>query len=143
DRYQTAREMDADLARVAQGLPVAHETEEAATAVLSGAGLEAATEVVPAAARGQAAGHVPPRYRRYYDYEEGTPRRPIWPWLRAAILLMAAGGAGYFVYRQIEHRLSSSANVQVPFVQGITEGLEIGHIKKAGHTYKLVRRPNE
>src|SRR5439155_24447125 len=51
DRYQTAREMDADLARVAQGLPVAHQTEEAATAVLSGAGLEAATQVVPSAAR--------------------------------------------------------------------------------------------
>src|SRR5437660_2475107 len=72
DRYQTAREMDADLARVAQGLPVAHETEEAATAVLSGAGLEAATEVVPAAARGTAAGRVPPRYGRYYDYGEAA-----------------------------------------------------------------------
>ena len=36
DRYRTAREMDADLGRVAQGLPVAHETEEAATAVFVG-----------------------------------------------------------------------------------------------------------
>jgi serine/threonine-protein kinase len=143
ERYQTAREMDADLARVAQGLPVAHETEEAATAVLSGAGLEAATQVVPAAARGQAAGHVPPRYGRYYDYEEGTPRRPIWPWLLAALLLMGAAGAGYFVYRQIEHRLSSSANVQVPFVQGITEGLARDKIKNAGLDPKIVRRPNE
>src|SRR5213082_4307234 len=45
DRYQTAREMDADLARVAQGLPVAHETEDAATMVLSGVGLEEGTRV--------------------------------------------------------------------------------------------------
>src|SRR5437588_5098791 len=85
DRYQTAREMDADLARVAQGLPVAHETEEAATAVLSGAGLEEGTRVIPRAGRAGAGGtttaRVPPRYGRYYDYEGETPRRPIWPWL--------------------------------------------------------------
>src|SRR5207302_706935 len=83
----------------AQGLPVAHQTEEAATAVLSGAGLEAATQVVPSAARGSGAttARMPPRYGRYYDYEEAAPRRPIWPWLLAALLLAAAGYAGYFV----------------------------------------------
>src|SRR2546430_755356 len=79
DRYQTAREMEADLARVAQGLPVASETETAATAVLSGAGLDAATQVVPAAARGPAAGRVPPRYGRYYDYGDAAPRRTVRP----------------------------------------------------------------
>ena len=41
DRYQSAEEMDADLARVAEGLPVDPETDEAATAVLSGSGLMA------------------------------------------------------------------------------------------------------
>ena len=38
DRYQTAEEMDAELERVARGLAVTTETEEAATTVLSGAG---------------------------------------------------------------------------------------------------------
>src|SRR4026209_101868 len=42
DRYQSADEMDADLQRLREGLPVAPETETAATAVLSGAGVLAA-----------------------------------------------------------------------------------------------------
>src|SRR5213595_2276866 len=42
DRYQSAEEMDADLERVLQGLPVGDETAAAATAVLSGAGAMAA-----------------------------------------------------------------------------------------------------
>src|SRR6059058_6237198 len=42
ERYQSADEMDADLARVAEGLPVDPETETAATAVLSGSGVLAA-----------------------------------------------------------------------------------------------------
>ena len=42
DRYQSAEEMDADLERVARGLSVAPETEEAATTVLRGSDLAAA-----------------------------------------------------------------------------------------------------
>src|SRR5919206_4827845 len=38
ERYQTAEEMDAELARVAEGYPVSPETAEAATQVLAGAG---------------------------------------------------------------------------------------------------------
>jgi eukaryotic-like serine/threonine-protein kinase len=145
DRYRTAREMDADLGRVAQGLPVSHETEEAATMVLSGAGLEAATQVVPAASRGTstAGPRVPPPYGRYYDYEGATPRRPIWPWLLAALLLGLAGVAGYFVYREVDQRLSAHASVQVPFVQGITESLALEKITGAGLHATIVRRPNE
>jgi serine/threonine-protein kinase len=142
DRYQTAREMDADLGRVAQGLPVAHETEEAATAVLSGAGLEASTQVVPAASRGAGA-RVPPPYGRYYDYEGAKPRRPLWPWLLAALLLGLAAVAGYFVFREVDQRLSAHATVQVPFVQGITEGLARAKITNAGLDPKIVRRPSE
>src|SRR5436305_13319651 len=78
DRYQTAREMDADLARVAQGLPVAKETEDAATMVLSGVGLEEGTRVMPRAGRGGAGGttraRVPPRYGRYHGVEGEPPR---------------------------------------------------------------------
>src|ERR671924_1021696 len=39
DRYGSAEEMDAELARVADGLPASTETAEAATAVLAGAGV--------------------------------------------------------------------------------------------------------
>jgi serine/threonine-protein kinase len=141
DRYRTAREMDADLARVAQGLPVAHETEEAATMVLSGAGYEAATQVVPSAARGAATGARPP-YGRYYDYEGGTPRRPLWPWLLAALLLGLAGVAGYFVYREVDHRLSAHAAVSVDNYKGIVESLAVAKIRKAGLVPKIDREFN-
>src|SRR5947208_2646487 len=42
DRYASAEEMDADLARIAKGLAISDETHEAATQVLSGAGLMSA-----------------------------------------------------------------------------------------------------
>src|SRR5213083_841735 len=49
DRYESAEEMDLDLARVAKGLSVDPDTETAATAVLSGSGVMAAapTSVIP------------------------------------------------------------------------------------------------
>ena len=146
DRYESAREMDADLARVAQGLPVAHETEEAATAVLSGAGLEEATRIVPRAGRGAGGtttARVPPRYGRYYDYEGEAPRRPVWPWLLALLLLAAAGYAGYFVYTKIENRLSSSGTISVDNYKGILESLARMKIVKAGLTPKIDREFND
>src|SRR5947207_4609154 len=42
ERYQTAEEFDRDLSQVAEGLPVAAETADAATAVLTGSGILAA-----------------------------------------------------------------------------------------------------
>src|SRR5439155_817073 len=54
-RYQSAEEMDADLERVARGLSVSRETEDAATTVLRGAALAdgAPTTIVPADAATQ------------------------------------------------------------------------------------------
>ena len=45
-RYDSAEEMDADLARVARGVAVSRETEEAMTQVLSGAGIATAQTMV-------------------------------------------------------------------------------------------------
>src|SRR5205085_1372867 len=77
ERYQSAEEMDADLARVAEGLPVDPETETMATAVLSGSGLMAAapTSVITrpagtAPTRAAPPGGTPPA--GYYGYE-GPP----------------------------------------------------------------------
>src|SRR6266516_1864704 len=87
ERYQTAEEMDADLARVAEGLPVGAETADAATAVLSGSGVlaMAPTAIVSppaptAPTRPAPPGRTPPA--GYYGYE-GPPRRrrPVWPWI--------------------------------------------------------------
>src|SRR5262245_55212163 len=75
-RYQSADEMDADLERVARGLNVSRETEEAATTVLRGAayGDSAPTTITPgAAAMGAttiARPPAPPPSADYFDYDE-------------------------------------------------------------------------
>jgi beta-lactam-binding protein with PASTA domain/predicted Ser/Thr protein kinase len=139
ERYATAEEMDADLERVLNGLPVGSETADAATAVLSGSGVIAAaptsvitrpTEVAPgrpAPPSGPPAG--------YYGYE-GPPRRrrPVWPWVLAVLLLAAAGGAAWFAYTKIQDQLDTNRPVSVPNVTGIRESLAVQKL----HNAKLV-----
>ena len=138
ERYQSAEEMDADLARVADGLPVDPETETAATAVLSGSGLIAAaptsvitrpTQVAPS--RPAPPGSTPPA--GYYGYE-GPPRRrrPVWPWVLSVLLLIAAGAAAWFAYTKIQDQLAANKPVAVPFVSGLKEPLAVKQIRDVG-----------
>src|SRR5919198_4852432 len=75
ERYQSADEMDRDLARVAEGLPIDPETETAATAVLAGSGVLAAaapTSVLQRPAETTPTRAVPPGRTPpagYYGYE--------------------------------------------------------------------------
>src|SRR3954470_19024335 len=106
ERYQSAEEMDADLARVAEGLPVDPETETMATAVLSGSGLMAAapTSVITrpagtAPTRAAPPGRTPPA--GYYGYEgpprrrrRGRPSAPAGPRLARGARRAAAAGRG-------------------------------------------------
>jgi beta-lactam-binding protein with PASTA domain len=137
ERYQSAEEMDADLARVAEGMPVDRQTEEAATAVLAGSGLIAAapTSVItrPEAApvRPVPPGGTPPA--GYYGYE-GPPRRrrPIWPWVLSVLLLIAAAAAAWFAYTKIQDQLNANKPVPVPLVEGLKEPLAVKKIRDAG-----------
>jgi serine/threonine-protein kinase len=137
DRYQTAREMEADLARVDQGLPVSMETAEAATAVISGAGIET-TQVVPRSTR-RPARVGPAEYDPFLEYADTERRRPIWPWLLALLLLGAAGYAGY---TRIEHKLASGP-VAVQNYNGIVESLAYKKALANGLQPQIRRVPND
>ncbi len=136
ERYQDAAEMDADLERVARGLSVAPETEEAATTVLRGVDLAAAAPTTISRAptavtqlRQQPAVAPTPIY---YDYDEPPRRRAFWPWLLAILLVVAAAIAGVYVYQQIQHELNANAPIGVPYVNGLRELNAVETIRNQG-----------
>ncbi|HYZ78330.1 MAG TPA: Stk1 family PASTA domain-containing Ser/Thr kinase [Gaiellaceae bacterium] len=134
ERYQSADEMDADLARVARGVSVSPETEEAATAIIARP-ITAATVVAPPVTP-----RPPPPV--YYDYEESPDRRrSFWPWLLALGLLVAAGFAGWLAYDQIRKQLNAS-NVTVGRYIGERESVARDQLVRAGLKAHIVRRPS-
>ena len=139
-RYGSAEEMDADLARVARGVAVSRETEDAMTQVLSGAGVAAAqTMIAPTRA---VAPPAPPAYRAptpYYDYDEPPRGRSVWPWLLALGLIIAAAAAGWFLYMKMQDQLNSSKPIAVPDVMLMQRSLAVRKIDEAG---LKARRPD-
>jgi serine/threonine-protein kinase len=145
-RYQSAEEMDADLERVARGLAVSRETEEAATSVLRGAALVdgAPTTIVPALAATETRPPVPPT-ADYFDYTPPPRRRNFWPWLLAILLVAAAVVAGFYVYRQIQNQLNQAKPVGVPYVVGLREASAVHDIHAVGleiDPAHIHRKPN-
>jgi eukaryotic-like serine/threonine-protein kinase len=126
DRFGSAEELDAELAQVAEGLPVSAETADAATAVLAGAGVTDTAQTAIARAPAPALPHTPPRPSGYY-YEAPRRRRPVWPWLLALVLLVAAGFAGWVAYGAIEDQLESEL-VAVPNMVGLEEVLAVNEL---------------
>jgi beta-lactam-binding protein with PASTA domain len=147
DRYQTAEEFAEDLHRVEAGLPLAPETSEAATALLAapGATIGGTTQVLPGDATQVApprtgASRVPPPYQPAYMYEEPPPKRRRWlPWLLVALLLAAAGLAGWYVFTKIQDQLAANATIPVPNVVGVREELAKAKIEAAGLVPKVER----
>jgi serine/threonine-protein kinase len=136
ERYQTAEELDAELARVTEGLPVSAQTAEAATQVLAGSGIAEAATVVTRPARAQRPAAPVPPYQppaHGYYYDEPPPRgRPIWPWLVALLLLLAAGGAVWLAWGKIQDELNETKTVAVPDVRGSREILAVRRLRAAG-----------
>ena len=147
DRYQSAEEMDADLARAARGQAVAPETEEAATQVLRGAGAttlsNAPTEVTrrPVTVVPPAPPYAPPT--GFYEYDEPMRPRSFWPWLLALVLVAAAIVAGWYVYTKIQDQLAQTKPVAVPLVEGSVERLAVQKIVASGLNVKVRRVPSE
>src|SRR5919108_6664561 len=118
ERYQSADEMSADLARVARGSHVSPATEDAATAIISRPPPVVSPAVATAVTRQQTrVPYAPPP--AYYDYEEPR-RRAIWPWLLALLFVAGAVVGGSFLYQQIQSQLNAST-VHVDQYVGIRE----------------------
>jgi len=140
-RYGSAEEMEADLARVARGVAVSPQTEEAMTQVLAGVGASTAATMVT---RPRAVA-PPPVYRApgpYYDYEEPPSRRSLWPWLIALGLVVLGAVGGYILYTKIQHQLNSNAPVAVPDVQLVQKQLAVTRIEQAGFQVQLQQAAN-
>jgi beta-lactam-binding protein with PASTA domain/predicted Ser/Thr protein kinase len=148
DRYQSAEEMDADLERVARGLSVAPETEEAATTLLRGVDLAAAAPTTirraPTAVTTVRPPPGPPP-GAYYDYEEPPRRRAFWPWLLALLLVVAAAIAAVYVYSQIQDELNANKPIGVPLLVQLREEQAVQNIRDAGLSVDpahIHRQPN-
>jgi serine/threonine-protein kinase len=137
ERYQTAEEFDADLARVARGASVSPATEEAATAIISRPPRPAAAPTAVTQLR-QPPPYAPPA--AYYDYDEPR-RRAVWPWLVALLFVVGAVVGGYFLYEQIQDQLSS-ATVPVAKYTGLREVLAVEKIREAGLQPNVIREAN-
>ena len=143
DRFESAQEMERELAQVAVGAGVTAETAEAATAVLSGAGLvETAPTMI---SRRPVVAPRTERYeQRYYDYEEPRRRRRrIWPWLLSILLLVGALVGGFLLWDQIQDELSANEPVVVPFVEGQRWPQARQNIRQAGLRPNKLNRSHE
>jgi beta-lactam-binding protein with PASTA domain/predicted Ser/Thr protein kinase len=135
ERYQSAEEMEEDLARVARGAAVSPATEEAATAIISRPPVTAPTAITQAR---QPVPYAPPA--AYYDYDEPR-RRAFWPWLLALLFVAAAVVGGYFLYNQIQNQLSGAKSVRVENYKGLREILADRKIRGLGLVPNVIRQP--
>src|SRR5436190_17376297 len=137
ERYQSADEMDADLARVQRGAAVSPATEQAATAIIS---RPVVTPPVTAVTQlRQNIPYAPPA--AYYDYDEPR-RRAFWPWLLAVLFVAAAIVGGYFLYNQIQQQLSGAKTVRVELYRGLREINAVNKIRALGLVPNVIRQPN-
>ena len=145
-RYGSAEEMDAELGRVARGLAVSRETEEAMTQVIAGAPSETSHTMVQ---RPRGLAPVPPASFRPptptpYEYQETTKKkRSLWPWLVGLLVLLGAGGGGYFLYERVQDQLNSNKVIAVPDEGLVLRRLAIDKIREAGLTYSVTYATSE
>jgi len=137
ERYQSADEMEEDLARVARGAAVSPATEEAATAIISRPSPPVTAPTAITQAR-QPVPYAPPA--AYYDYDEPR-RRAVWPWLLALLFVAGAVVGGYFLYNQIQNQLSGAKSVRVENYKGIREILADRKIRALGLVPNVIRQP--
>jgi serine/threonine-protein kinase len=139
-RYGSAEEMDADLARVARGVAVSQKTEEAMTQVLAGAGASTAATMITRPRTVTA----PPVYRPPADYyEEATRRRSVWPWLLGILACAIAAVGGYLIYQKIQDQLDKSQPIAVVDVRNLYQGLAKQKLQAQGFDVKTEKESSD
>jgi serine/threonine-protein kinase len=144
-RYGSAEEMDADLARVARGVAVAPETETAMTQVLAGAGVAAAPTTIARPSVAVTPPPAPPAYRPpgpYYDYEERA-RRSIWPWLLGLLAAGILAATAWFAYEKIQDQLNANKPVAVTDVGSLQQKQAVKKLEEQGLAVKVETEPSE
>jgi serine/threonine protein kinase len=111
-RYASADEMDADLARVARGVAVSQQTSETMTQVLADA---EATSIVPRTAATPPP--APPAYRPPSYYEEAGRRRSPWPMILGIVAIGIIAFGGYLIYNKVTKAINTNAPVAVQNVE--------------------------
>ena len=150
ERYQTAEEFIEDLERFEAGLPISRATSTAATALLAGAAVGEATELLSESPTRVVAPSPPPQtprrpptYPPASPYDEPPKRRRRWvPWLLVALLIAAAALAGWWAYNQIQEQLEEREPVGVPLVEGLREEQAIQVIEDAGLEATVEEQPS-
>ncbi len=143
-RYASAEEMEADLARVARGVAVSPRTEEAMTQVLAGAGIAAAaaTTVSPPRPATPPPAPAPPPYLPpggHSGHDEPRRRRSWWPWLLGLLAVAIAAGAGYLLYQSIQSQLDQAQTIPVENIELLRADLAIQKLKAQGFQVTVVR----
>jgi len=115
-RYSSAEEMDADLARVARGVGVSQRTEDAMTQIRDGGASSALT-----VAQAPPPSGPPPRGRRAGGAAVDPPhRRSRWPTVLILIALAILAIGGYLIYDKVASTLQGSGTVAVQDVRLLT-----------------------
>jgi serine/threonine-protein kinase len=138
ERFDSAEEMDADLARVGRGLAVSRRTEEAATQVMRADDATSATMV----ARPRTTPPAPPVYRPPGAYYEERPRRSPWPWIWLLLALAIIGATGYFAYDRIQDQLDKNRPVTVADVGQLKLPLARQQLEEQGFKVRVIKVAN-
>ncbi len=135
-RYSSAEEMDADLARVARGAAVSAKTEEAMTQILGAGGAASALTIAQHPPIG--ALPVPPSGPPPAPYDPTpTRRRSPWPKILGLLALVIALAGGYLIYERVKSTLNGPGTVAVEDVRNLTQANAVLLLHQEGLRVKL------